>query len=119
MEPYESEAVPSSESESESGTLSNISCNSAYCVPIHYRLGNWLTTQLIELNQRGSSDTVSDSRPSNKQKSNPSTSKKYQHMSELDKNMREALRVNKTFVVFFRYKFTDNNTIFREIYFGT
>lgn len=46
-------------------------------------------------------------------------SKKYQHMSELEKDMREALRVNKTFTVFLLYKFTDNNTIFREIYFGT
>jgi hypothetical protein len=40
-------------------------------------------------------------------------------MSELGKNMREALRVNKTFTVFLQYKFTDNNTIFSEIYFGT
>lgn len=34
MESYES-IISSSESESESGTLSNIPCNSAYCVPIH------------------------------------------------------------------------------------
>lgn len=32
-------------------------------------------------------------------------------MTELSKNMREALRVNKAFTVFSFYKFTDNNTI--------
>lgn len=60
---------------------------------------------MIELNQRGTrvhdgsdsdSDSGSNSRPEdNSKEQRPNPSKKYQHMSELRRDMRDALRVNK------------------------
>jgi hypothetical protein len=87
---------------------------------------------LIELNQRDTQvDTQvldgsgSDSRRGdkkrrklNKQQLANRLISKYQHVSEIGKDMREALRVNKTFTIFLFYEFIHNNTTFREIFSG-
>jgi hypothetical protein len=99
----------SSESESELGTFS-MSYNSAYCdlnILIHCLMVN---IQLIELNPEGTQIIGSDSRPSGDKKRKRSKERQYQHVSEMTKDLKEALRVNKIFAVFFIfYKFTDNN----------
>ena len=91
-----------------------MSYNSAYCVLnilIHCLMIN---IQLIELNPEGTQILDSDSRPRGDKKRKRSKERRYQHVSEMTKDLREALRVNKTFAVFFIfYKFTDNN-IFLE-----
>jgi hypothetical protein len=66
--------------------------------------------QLIELNPEGTQIIGSDSRPSGDKKRKRSKERQYQHVSEMTKDLKEALRVNKIFAVFFIfYKFTDNN----------
>ena len=69
---------------------------------MHYRMVNWLTKQLIKLNKRSARDLDdSDSSFDPRSRSDRKKRKKrYQHVSELHKNMREALRVNNTFSTF-------------------
>jgi hypothetical protein len=77
---------------------------------INYIIGRTKPKGTRVLDSSGS-DSGSDSRPkgdgkrkrSKNQQPNPATTKRYQHISELHKNMREALRVNKAFTVFLLY----------------
>ncbi|UZO28869.1 uncharacterized protein OCT59_022376 [Rhizophagus irregularis] len=88
---YESSSESESKSESELGTFS-MSYNSAYCVLnilIHCLMVN---IQLIELNPEGTQILDSDSRPRDDKKRKRSKERRYQHVSEMPKDLREALR---------------------------
>ncbi|GBC42035.2 hypothetical protein GLOIN_2v1485492 [Rhizophagus irregularis DAOM 181602=DAOM 197198] len=88
---YESSSESESKSESELGTFS-MSYNSAYCVLnilIHCLMVN---IQLIELNPEGTQILDSDSRPKDDKKRKKSKERRYQHVSEMPKDLREALR---------------------------
>ncbi|GBC41666.2 hypothetical protein GLOIN_2v1485492 [Rhizophagus irregularis DAOM 181602=DAOM 197198] len=91
---YESSSESESKSESELGTFS-MSYNSAYCVLnilIHCLMVN---IQLIELNPEGTQILDSDSRPRDDKKRKRSKERRYQHVSEMPKDLREALRKRK------------------------
>jgi hypothetical protein len=95
MSSYESETTSSSESEP----------SIIYCVILaYYVLHRLMVNQLVELNKGDTqvldgSGSGSDSRSRGDRKrrksKKPTASKRYQHVSELPKDMREALRVNK------------------------
>ncbi|UZO17223.1 uncharacterized protein OCT59_008584 [Rhizophagus irregularis] len=88
---YESSSESESKSESKIGTFS-MSYNSAYCVLnilIHCLMVN---IQLIELNPEGTQILDSDSRPRDDKKRKRSNERRYQYVSEMTKDLREALR---------------------------